>query len=159
GRACTLLTAVFAFADREDDARRWLAPFGSPPSRLRTLSSTDYEKQSIAMLQAGNDESFPDGYRFSGDQGWSNATLRELLNAVSKTAASAPAPRSFQFFSPNTVRMDLRETADDAAFSTAGKLYFGAYAFWDEASQDRANLDWLRASIASAEPLSIGQYV
>jgi len=159
GRACTLLVASFAFADREDQARRWLAPFGSPPASVKRLGGTDYEKQSLAMLQAGNDESFPDGYRFSGDHAWSNATPRELLTAVRETAAGAPTPRSFQFFSPNTVRVDLRKTADEAAFSMAATQYFGAYAFWDERSQDRANLQWLRASLAAVEPLAIGQYV
>jgi hypothetical protein len=57
------------------------------------------------------------------------------------------------------IRVDLNETAGEAALSMAGKLYFGAYGFWDEATQDRASLGWLRASIGSAEPLSKGQYV
>ncbi len=159
GRACSLLVAAFTFADSESQGREWLAAIDSHPSQAQLIGKSPFEAATIETLQRANDESFPNGSRMSGDHCWSNAAPRQLLAAVREIAASAPSGPSFLFFSPNTVRIDLAKTADAAAFSMAGALYFGAYGFWSEPRADRVNLQWVRAAMAAAEPLSVGQYV
>jgi MGT family glycosyltransferase len=155
----SLLVAAFAFAGSESEARGWLAPFASAPKGARILTRGDYTTATLAQLQQMNDESFPDGFRFSADHAWSNATPQEVLAKSHAVAFAAPATRSFAFFSPNTVRVELAKAEEQAAFSMAGSIYFGAYGFWKEAADDRSNLAWVRSTLDSLEPVTVGQYV
>jgi MGT family glycosyltransferase len=155
----SLLVAAFAFGDSEDQARQWLAPFASPPRAAKVLARSDVATTDLAQLQRMNDESFPAGLRFYADQVWSNATPQEVLAKAHKIAFAAPASRSFAFFSPNEVRVELARSEEQAAFSMAGSIYFGAYGFWTETADDRPNLAWVRSTLDSLGPVTVGQYV
>jgi FAD/FMN-containing dehydrogenase len=155
----SLLVAAFAFAGSETQARQWLAPLTSTPRGAKVLARGDFAKATLAQLQQVNDASFPDGFRFYADHSWSNATPAQLLERLRPVAFKAPSRRSFSFFSPNTVRVDLKAVQTQAAFSMAGSQYFGAYGFWKEPENDRANLAWVRATLDAVEPVTVGQYV
>ena len=155
----SLLVAMFAYADSESQAREWLEPIGSARSHGKIRAQADFMTESFKSLQATNDESFPDGHRFAADHAWSNSTPREIFSAVRDVAIAAPSPRSFVFISPNLIRTDLKKTAAEASFSMAGSNNFGAYGFWTDPQQDRANLGWLRSTMAAVDPLAIGRYV
>jgi FAD/FMN-containing dehydrogenase len=157
--ANSLLIAAVAFAHSESQARTWLAPLDSHPSRAKVLAKPPAEAASFASLQVMSDADFPEGCRLAGDHCWSNASPRQILSAVRDVAIAAPSSRSFVFLSPNAIRADLNKTAADAAFSMMGSINFGAYGFWNEPRQDRENVAWVHSALRSLEPLTVGHYV
>ncbi|MEJ1965466.1 MAG: FAD-binding protein [Gammaproteobacteria bacterium] len=157
--ANALSVLLVAFADSESEAQRWLSPIDSHPAAAKVLASLPYETATLTSLQALNDADFPDGCRMAGDQCWSNSTPRQILSAVREAAVSAPSNRSFVFLSPNAIRGDLNSTAAEASFSMSASMFFGAYAFWNEAQRDAANLAWLQSAMRAVEPLATGHYV
>jgi FAD/FMN-containing dehydrogenase len=52
-----------------------------------------------------------------------------------------------------------RGTLPDAAFSMADRTFALCYAIWEDEADDEPNIDWLRRSVRSVEPFTVGRYI
>lgn len=151
------LIVLLAFAMAESPAAA-SARFGTlrqPPSALR--GQVEERESTFDGLLRSTDEGFPDAKRMTGDQRYSNASLRESIGATLELLPQG-RPGSFMTYILLGGRA-LAPCPADAACSLSGQVSIGAYAFWDDAAQDEANRGWVRSTMRAVEPYAIGGYI
>jgi FAD/FMN-containing dehydrogenase len=135
--ACAIHTALSAGAP---DALQVIGPMPTP----------------FAALYEATAPSTPEGWRYAVDTVWSDARFDEVLGRVVADMARSPSEANMALL---VLRPNAIETPTDAAFSCHGRIFGALYAIWEGASEDRANIGWLRAAIDRLAPVCTGAYV
>jgi len=155
GKPVVAMSAI-AFASSQQEALARLGGLRKLPEATRI---GDVIEQSVAFedLFALVDAGFPDGKRMAGDQCWTKGAVGDLVLASSRFAADMPP-------APSTITIvalggNPEPKRYDAALSVGGGTFFGAYGFWDDAADDRANMSWVRSAMRAAEPFRSGAYI
>jgi FAD/FMN-containing dehydrogenase len=125
------------------DAPRALQVIGPMPTPFGAL----YEATTPMM---------PEGQRYAVDTLWSDAHFGAVLDRLVDDMAKAPSEASMALV---VLRPNAEATPTDAAFSCHGRIFGALYAIWEDASDDDANIRWLRASIDGVAPICTGAYV
>lgn len=135
--ACAIHTAL---AKGAPDALQVIGPMPTP----------------FAALYDATGPSTPEGRRYAVDTIWSEARYEEVLGRVVDDMARAPSEASMALV---VLRTNAVATPTDAAFSCHGRIFGALYAIWEDAGEDRANMNWLRASVDRLTPVCTGAYV
>lgn len=150
-----LVVLAFAMADSPAAASARWGTLNQPPPALR--GKIEERAATFEELLRMTDAGFPSGKRMSGDQRYSNASLRELLSATAQLMR-AGRPGSFMTYILLGGR-SLAPCPADAACALSGQVSVGAYAFWDDPADDEVNRAWVRSTMRATEPHSIGAYI
>ncbi|MBK1869447.1 FAD-binding oxidoreductase [Aestuariivirga sp. YIM B02566] len=151
----TLTAVATIFADTEEEAQETLATIkaGAPEGALDVQLSLP---TSFAVLYQIIGQFFPEGRRFAADTNWSDDPAM-LMKRLTEAVEIAPSAESFALA---VVLPPLDpDLMPPGAFSMVGPVFSCAYAVWQEASQDDANLAWLRNASDRLAPVSLGHYV
>lgn len=147
-----------AFAGSHDEAARALAPLAGAPLTSAPLHRAVAEPTSMEALYARAAEAWPEGHRYAADAMWSQADLGTLLTRLGDALGRAPSAKSL-VLAPLAPASRNEELLRDMAFSVLGDAEVVPYAVWDDASQDEANVRWLREATASVAPFGTGHYI
>jgi FAD/FMN-containing dehydrogenase len=146
-----------AFACTPREALRCLEPLRGCPIAGRALLREADRPTPFDVLFADADALWPPR-RAAADSLWLNDDFATFLPDLADHAARAPSSES-------VVRAVLapggpaRTPVPDMAFTPLGWVHVGCYALWSGRAADAANLSWLRATVAAAEPRAAGHHV
>jgi FAD/FMN-containing dehydrogenase len=144
------------FADSEAEATAVLAAIAAlaPAGALAVEENLPMTFESLYEATAA---AFYAGERYAVDSAWS-VDAGTLFATLAEAIAAAPSPKAFALgvvLPPAAIAAGL----PDAAFSMAGPAFGAAYAIWDAAEEDAANVAWLRDTSDRLAPISLGHYV
>jgi FAD/FMN-containing dehydrogenase len=153
-----VVVTATAFSCAWDDAIRCLEPLRDCPYAGRALVRQVDQPTPFAVLFAGSDALWPAGRRAAADSFWLDQGFGALLPALARHVEGAPSDESIVLavLAPGGA---ARAPAPDMAFAPLGHIHLGCYAMWADRTADEANLAWLRALVAAAEPSATGHYV
>jgi FAD/FMN-containing dehydrogenase len=152
-----VVISAIAFGDSDEEAEQLLQIARSCPSIERALVRLDDQPSSFEALHQQIDGMLPAGSRYAEDSLWSDRPQAELLPPLAEQLVGAPSPAS-KVMSP-VFSAARRGTLPDAAFSMADRSFALCYAIWEEEADDEPNIDWLRRSVRSVQPLTVGRYI
>ncbi len=147
-----LVVMVSVMADSDQAAQQALAHLDSCPVADRREVALPAQPRSFVELYDGPDSVEPEGYRWSADGMWTNATGAELVSEVAELYRSIPPAPSHVFWYP----WRDQDFGDRAAISVLGKLYLAAFGGWTDPAQDQEMLAWPTDQMRRLEHLSIG---
>ncbi|UCG73889.1 MAG: FAD-binding oxidoreductase [Chromatiales bacterium] len=153
-KLCVVRPAVFA--DSDEEAERILRPLAEHPLAKEALFSTGLQATTMQrLLEESIDYQRGFGFgRYAVDTLWADPP-QPALDVVAQEFLQAPARKSH-------VVVTIKRNAalpDDAALSQITDTWIGAYAVWDRAADDRANIDWLRQTSAALQPFAAGHSI
>lgn len=143
-----------AFSCAWRDATRCLEPLRECPYAGRALLREVDRPTPFAVLFTGSDALWPAGRRAAADSLWVNEGFGALLPLLASHAGRAPSAESLTVLAPAP-----GGPAFGMAFAPLGRMRLGCYAMWTDRASDAANLSWLHALVAAAEPYAAGRYV
>ena len=149
--------AAFAMANTAAEASDRLGRLREPPPAARRVGDIREDSSSFADLMKG-DGGFPSGKRMAGDMRFCETSMPPLMAALKPFAESGSAAPSF-LMCVLFGRKSLLPLQGEAAFRMAGPHYVGVYSFYDESSEDRQQLSWVRSAIRAIEPYVVGSYI
>ena len=152
------IVVATAFADTAQMASEALSPFDNCPLENFVMKDLDANTPFDALFDT-MDRFFPEGKRYAIDNMWSHTHPIILLSTLRDQFIKAPSPHSLSFSLILPPRFADAPPMPDAAFSMIGPVfaYFGA--IWDDASQDKPNIDWLRNAMQALESIGVGHYI
>jgi FAD/FMN-containing dehydrogenase len=147
-----------AFGPSDEATARIVRKLDECPVRGRALSSRRDWSTSFAALYDRRDRAYPEGRRWAADTLFSSLPPLPAVATLAGDIARAPSPESHILIAPLRAPMPPF-TPPGAAVSIDGDLLVYAYATWADATQDRANLDWLEGTVRRLAPSIVGHYV
>lgn len=138
-----------------DQARRDLGLLETCPVYDRRLDADtpQYAPTDVGELVAGNDDFYPEGWRYTADNMWTHAPIDELLPGLRRIADTLPSSPSHLMWmnwgEPEPERPDM-------CFSSEDLTYVAAYGISSDPAQDQPNLRWVTEHMRALEPLSTG---
>lgn len=147
-----------AFSCAWDDAIRCLEPLRDCPYAERALIRQVDQPTPFAVLFTGSDALWPPGRRAAADSLWLSEGFSGLLPVIARYVERAPSPESLVLAVPAPGGPG-RAPVPEMAFTPLGRVNVGCYAIWTDRTADEANLAWLHAMMADAEPYAAGHYV
>ena len=153
------LVIATAFADTEEDAEKWLAPFARGPVVPAAIGAVPFVETPFEALFASIDAAFPVDHRYAADHVWTNAAPKDLLASVRDNVLSPPSPRNFLMlaFGPNLAKD--APPPPDMALSSLGKIYAGIYGVWTDPAGDTNNCTWVRSMSEALDSNKAGRYI
>lgn len=97
----------------------------------------------------------PEGYRFSVDNCYSDATSAEAVPLMAGFLADMPTPWTHSFFLYQGPRPAYLER--DTALSAWGDFYFATYPIWDDPARDDEMLAWAVERMKRLAPIDNGE--
>ena len=155
GKVCMITATVFA--DTTEEALAALKPLERCPhkSLRETIAQpTNFEEQftlSGAM--------WPEARRAKVETLWSNSSPAEMLCAVSDHFKHTPGPTTVLLFALYPRWANGVPGNPDTALSKAARVYGGPWTMWEDAKDDRANIEWHRKCCALLKPFACGRYL
>ena len=150
-----------ALASSETEASARISPLRLLPDGPRPVGPLVDQPVTFSDLLQLTDDGFPGNKRMAGDQQWSEASPSELILAALRLAQDAPpAPSAIVIVCMGGSGPAYpMPSLDQAALSKGGGTFIGAYAFWDEPTQDAASRDWVRSVLRATERYGTGGYI
>jgi FAD/FMN-containing dehydrogenase len=145
-----------AFSCAWREATRCLEPLRDCPYAGRALIRQVDQPTPFPVLFSGSDALWPDGRRAAADSLWLNEGFGALLPLLAPHVSRAPSRDSIMVLTPPPCGP---ARGPGMAFSPLGHVHLACYAMWADRTADEANLGWLRATVATAEPAAAGHYV
>ena len=105
------------------------------------------------------DSLFPEGKRYAVDNMWSHDRPITVLSTLRDQFIKAPSHHSLALTLILPQPPANAPQMSDAAFSMIAPVYIDCSAIWDDVSQDKPNIDWLRSTMRALEPMGVGHYV
>lgn len=158
GEKSVVISAI-AFADSADEAASALVPLEQCPALERALSRQANLPTTFEALYEVMGAAFPEEHRYAADTLWSAAPPGEVIPRLGEKFADVPSSRSLILALIAPPQPPGASPPPDAAFSMMTSFYVVAYAIWDEAADDAANVAWLRETVGAIEPHGMGHYV
>lgn len=153
-----LMLAVAAiFADTDAEADDVLGRLGgmAPEGAVHSESApSTFEELYIPL-----DHALPEGKRYAVDCLWSGAPSERFLATFAAQVAKAPSVQCLALTAIVPEPKDGAPQGPDTAFSMAGPGFGAIYAVWDDPAEDRAHIDWMRATADALSSETIGHYV
>jgi FAD/FMN-containing dehydrogenase len=146
-----------AFAADAAQADEWLSPLANCPVAdcLATTHGQQMESDQLFVLM---DSLIPEGMRMNGEALILTGDAGEHMARSASLLADAPSPAS-SVLSVVLASPPPDAVFPDCSFSMPGNIVMFAYAVWDDAAEDAANLSWLDGFAAAHEPATAGCYI
>lgn len=159
-RKVAVVTAT-AFADTAEAAATDLAPLAASPLADRALVMRELVPSPFDVLFRDFGGRWREGCRFASDNVWTDGDLTDVLLPLRTALVEAPSASSFGFagMSPDVPDDAPEEELPDMAFSMYARTFVAAYAMWESAETDDANLAWLPSAMARFDDRATGHYV
>lgn len=125
-----------------------------PEAPLTTMPVTPFD---FATLYGIVDQSFPDGARYGVDCLWSS-DADTTFEGLARMIAEAPSPMSNAIGVIYGRNSALARDLPDAALSVIGPVCGIMHGTWTSATDDAANLAWLRDGMDRLNPVTTGRY-
>jgi len=149
-----ITVSALSFAPTEEESRVALKElFAGCPVLDRAVWSRDCLVTTLDERYQGGTAADPEGFRFSCDNMYSNATAEQIVPLMRDFFTSLPTPRSHIFWQ-NWGPMQPRP---DMALSVDADLYLGAYAIWSDPAQDEAMLAWPVEQMHKLKAIATGE--
>jgi FAD/FMN-containing dehydrogenase len=147
------LINVNAYGESQADARALLLTVANSALADRVLAKNEYEVTSLRIMTGETSSSFPRG-RMATEGVWSNS-IRPVISALIERMEKAVTPIttiSIRFMSNTSLPAD-------AAFSLIGSTNILSVLTWDDEADDEKVNGWLRETMHTLEPYSLGHYI
>lgn len=151
----TVMVAGPVLANSEEQARDDLKLLESCPAVGHALASEAprYVSTDVIQLVEGNEDMYPDGWRYAADNMWTHAPIDALLPGLRRIAETLPACPSHLMW------MNWGEPwpeRPDMCFSSEDLVYLAVYGISNDRDDDSLNLDWVTQRMREMEHLSSG---
>ncbi|HEY0535658.1 MAG TPA: FAD-binding oxidoreductase [Actinoplanes sp.] len=148
-KTTTITAAAFC---REPGDERMLAPVEAAPFLDRAITRVERRTCTIGDLYALSDTALPKGKRYAVDGVWTDAPVGDVLAAGRGILDTIPTPDSFLLW----MLWGGYPTADNACWSTQGRLYFSPNAVWTDPADDLRNESWAHAALGDLAGVAHG---
>lgn len=155
--APSITVRAVAVGDDAEQAAARIAAFRSPPPKAEL--TCDPEERQMGFHELTRLSHMPDGMRVAADQCWSDASLGELLMAVSNLPTSPSKASTINLVSNGGHGRIARFADGTGALSAGGGISCGIYGMWDDPAEDALHLAWVRQVDRALEPFESGRYV
>ena len=151
---------VTVFADSEDEARHWLAPFNTPPRGLALLLNDAVRDTPFPRLYSMINAAFPSGHRMRADDMHTRLTPPQALTHLREAMDTAPGPHSnIQLFFGPPPPADMPPLPDMALYLPQESSYVGVYGYGTTQAEDATVDTWVKKARDAIEPFGMGSYV
>jgi FAD/FMN-containing dehydrogenase len=154
-RERVFLVSALALTTNRDEAEAALEPFDSSPVMDRALFAQSAVESSLAEQKRSQEQQNPPHARYTVDNAWVDGEPGDVIAAIEPLFRDLTTPESFTiWFSMAPLR-----PLPDMAFSLQSDAYVATYLVDDDASRDDSNRRWLNDAMATAELVTVGQYL
>ncbi len=152
------IVVATAFADTAEMASDALSPFENCPLENFVMRDLNANTPFDVLFDTIN-SLFPEGKRYAVDNMWSHVHPITLLSTLRDQFIKSPSPHTLALSLILPPPAANAPQMPDAAFSMIAPIYVDCSAIWDDDSQDKPNIDWLRSTMQALEPMGVGHYV
>jgi FAD/FMN-containing dehydrogenase len=147
------LVNVNAYGDTEEESRQLLATVANSPLGDKPLAKKEYEVTNLKIMTGDTGSSFPRG-RMATEGVWSNSIAPVITDLIKrmKMAVTPITTISIRF-------MGNTNLPADAAFSIIGSTNILSVLTWQDEKDDEKIADWMRGTMQTLEPYSLGHYI
>jgi FAD/FMN-containing dehydrogenase len=142
--------------DSEEQARETLALLETCPAVPRAKVAVPFVRVELDDLYAGVHAAYPDEHRYCADNMWTHAAIEDLLpglQRLAETMPGAPSHMMWMNWGPGATDAPARP---DMAYSVEDDTYIAAYAVWEDAAEDDANVAWATERMREMESHASG---
>jgi FAD/FMN-containing dehydrogenase len=157
GKLCMVTAVAFGMTKEQSEAA--LAPLEAGFVVRRALCKRLNEPSGFEQLSIAAGQSWPENHRNLCENQCSRAIPSEMLMALRDPFAEAPSAKSVIAFCQSTGPRDLLQPSPDMALSMDGTSYGGAWAIWEDAEDDAANVKWQDEVVALLKPFTTQHYI
>jgi hypothetical protein len=154
------VVSALALTTTRADAEAALAPFESSPLLAHALHRQFATPSSLAEQKKSQAVANPEGARYTVDNIWVDGEPSEIIERIEPLFRDLPTPEAFTiWFSMAPLR-----PLPDMAFSLQTDAYVATYLVdaaesAGDGARDLANRAWLNQAMATAQPVTAGQYL
>jgi FAD binding domain len=152
------MVTASVFANSEEEAHANLKPLDDCPVIAKCLGKETGTPLTMEQLFDASGDIFPGEMRNHVDAIYSNANLKDMMNATWEHCRKMPSTAAYMFAIFTGPDVPAKPLAD-AAFSMSGKLYGGPWTMWKEAKDDAANMVWHEKCLELMRPYIHGHYI
>jgi FAD/FMN-containing dehydrogenase len=151
---------VTVFADSDDEARAWLAPFSAPPQGLTILLNDAVRDTPFPRLYSMIDAAFPPGHRMRADNMHTRLTPPQALTHLREIVYTAPGQYSnIQLFFGPPPPAGMPPLPDMALYLPQQSSYVGIYGYGTTQAEDLTVDTWVKTARDAIQPFGMGSYV
>jgi len=154
-----LVVSATAFAQLEEEASAWLAPFERGPASPAPIDRAPRVDTPFQALFASISSAFPDDHHYTVDHAWLDGTAADALARTRSLLVSPPHPRDFLLLAYGPNLPPGAPSLPRMALSVPGRLYAGLYGVTPDPGQVPANRAWVDELAERLEPCRAGRYV
>ncbi len=153
-----LIIGAVAYADTEEDARRWLEPLADAPQAPERKQELN-QPATFSSLYDLTTPLFPEKHRYVVDMFSSNASPRDLLMRLHEQILAMPSPESWVLLALPSPRPASAPLLPDMAFSMSGSAIVGLHSIWQDPAQDGRNEQWVSEASRMLDPFKVNYYI
>lgn len=147
------LVNVNAYGDSEEESRKLLKTVADSALGDKPLAKKEYEQTSLKVMTGDTSESFPRG-RMATEGVWSNS-ITEVIASLYERMEKAVTP-----ITTISIRfLGNAKVPADAAFSLIGSTNILSVLTWQDEKDDELIAGWLRETMETLKPYSLGHYI
>lgn len=154
-RVPRFVVTALAFCDTRAEALEALEPFRTSPALSRAIFVKDAAESTLAEQRAEQERTNPRGARYRADNVWVHGKVSEIVERLGPLFTQLPNHETFTIWMSNAPMRDL----PDMAFSLQTEAYVASYVVSTDPDDDDRLGEWLAASMATAQPVTAGQYL
>jgi hypothetical protein len=143
---------LMAYGDTAERSRELLEQIAAADVIDRAIVARVAEPSTVAQMQAGLDNIYVEGWRFTSDNMCTNASGEELVAAMSGMLADIPTPTSHLLWLP----WPASAPGSGDAISILGTSYVALYGASPDPGDDDRVRDWVTGHFRATEHLSEG---
>lgn len=147
------------FAESREDARKWLAPFETPPPGPKPVFKVHCWPTSFRGLNTFTGKLFPKGRLFLVDYHWVNTSLADVVSRLRKEFKKTLHADSFVLIASYQTPPAEMLPPGTACFSMSSHNLVGTYGIGDDFEQLPKNKEWLDNLRELLKPVAVGLYV
>ncbi len=142
-----------AYGANEAESRALLKTIADSPLGHKPLAKKEYEVTNLKVMTGETGESFPRG-RMATEGVWSNSIAPVIASLYErmKQAVTPITTVSIRFLGNNKL-------PDEAAFSLIGSTNILSVLTWQDEKDDEQIAGWMRDTMDTLEPYSLGHYI
>ncbi|MFM1950604.1 MAG: hypothetical protein RL418_291, partial [Actinomycetota bacterium] len=150
-----LIVSGLILAESVEEADHELTKFQQCPVIENALVNVPHKHSSLAEQKEDQLRANPEHWRYFVDNIWVDGEPGEIVRAIRPLFTDLPEPAAFTIW----YSMGPLRELPDMAFSLQSEAYVATYLVSNIADNDQRNRQWLNQAMASAQTVTIGQYL
>lgn len=154
-----VLVTGTCFANTPEEAKEKLAPLETCPLVGKVVDKSINSPLTFDQLFDASGDLWPGNLRCKVDALFFDCNPKLPFKAMQEHFKKSPSKKTVYMFAVFTGKTLPPPIPKDTAFSMTGRLYGGAWTMWDNAADDKVNIDWHNQCLKMTDEFVVGRYV